>query len=129
MTRILLDTHAFIWWCGGSDRLTPTAEDAIANPSNQILVSAASLWEMATKIRIGKLVFPRMTGGPLLDEVRAETFDALAISPVHAELAGSLDHQHRDPFDRMLIAQAISERLTIVSNEALFDQFGVARIW
>jgi PIN domain nuclease of toxin-antitoxin system len=129
VTRILLDTHAFIWWCGGSTRLTPRATQAIADPGNEIFVSAACLWELATKIRIGKLVFPRTMGGLLLDEVHAERFSAMPISPVHAELAGSLDHHHRDPFDRMLIAQAISEDLTLVSNETLFDQFGVTRLW
>ena len=129
MTRILLDTHAFLWWCGGSSRLSSAAQQAISNPTNEIFVSAACLWELATKIRIGKLIFPRPTGGPLLDEVHAERFTALPISAVHAELAGSLDHQHSDPFDRMLIAQAISEHLTLVSNEALFDCFGVTRLW
>lgn len=129
MTRILLDTHAFLWWCGGSSRLSPTAQAAVANPANDVFVSAACLWELATKIRIGKLVFPRSLGGTLLDEVRAERFSALPISPAHAELAGSLDHDHRDPFDRLLIAQALSERYTLVSNETLFDSFGVTRLW
>jgi PIN domain nuclease of toxin-antitoxin system len=127
--RLLLDTHTLIWWVAGDAALSATARDAIGNPDNEILVSAASAWEIATKHRLGKLA----EAGPLaidfLDAIADEGFRGLSIGIRDGEAAGRLPGPHRDPFDRMLIAQALAESLTLVSNELLFDRYGVARLW
>lgn len=127
--RLLLDTHALLWWAGGTAALSRRARAAIADGSNAVLVSAASAWEMATKHRLGKLP----GAGPLLDRLidylEDQGFAALGISVPHARHAGTLPGVHRDPFDRMLVAQAQLENLTLVSNERLFDRYGVRRLW
>jgi PIN domain nuclease of toxin-antitoxin system len=127
--RLLLDTHAFIWWVAGNPSLSQIARAAIDDPHNDVLVSAASAWEIATKHRIGKLP----SAGPLAADVEAaiagQGFVELPITTRHAQLAGSLPGPHRDPFDRMLIAQAILEGAVLLSNEAQFDAHGVNRLW
>ncbi|WP_324749350.1 type II toxin-antitoxin system VapC family toxin [Sphingomonas sp. LY54] len=127
--RLLLDTHALLWALEASPKLSPKATQAIAESDDGILVSAASIMEIALKHRLGKLpdaarlvanwqvVFGNLAAEPL------------SVSVEHAALAGSLDIPHKDPFDRLLIAQARIEGVPIVSNEKLFDAFGVARIW
>lgn len=127
--RLLLDTHALIWWYQGNERLSLKARTAIDHADNAVCVSPVSAFEMATKARLGKL--------PEIDELlrdlpgylAAENFDVVPVSLRHAELAGDLPIPHRDPFDRLLIAQAQVEQAWFVSNEALFDQFGVRRLW
>lgn len=127
--RILLDTHALLWWLVGDERLSQQARGAIADTDNEIFVSAASAWEVATKFRIGKLP----DAGPLAvdfgREVRAQGFLPLAVTLEHGAAAGALPGAHRDPFDRMLIAQARSERMALISNESLFDDYEITRIW
>lgn len=127
--RVLLDTHALLWWLAGDASLTPTARSAIADETNEIFVSAASAWEVSTKYRIGKL--PR--AGPLVVDfsriLAGQGFMALPISIDHAQLAGSLRSEHRDPFDRMLAAQAMTEKMAWVSNEAAFDGLPIVRVW
>ncbi|MEN2787724.1 type II toxin-antitoxin system VapC family toxin [Sphingomonas qilianensis] len=127
--RLLLDTHALAWWFEDSDRLGDQARAAIEAGANDVLVSAVSVFEMSLKHRSGK--WPEMAS--LLDDLNgyilSERFDVLPLSMAHAQLAGSLPIPHRDPFDRLLIAQAQIEQTTLVSNEALFDQFGVRRLW
>lgn len=102
---------------------------AIAEPANDVLVSAASIWEVATKVRLGKLSFARAEDQDLVRIVEDERFEHLAITSRHAQMAGFLEHEHRDPFDRMLIAQALADHLVLVSNETLFDRFSVPRLW
>src|SRR5262249_45595035 len=123
--RLLLDTHALIWWVTDDTALSKAAWDAIADPASEVLASAASAWEIATKHRIGKL--PQ--AGPLAQDfagsIAAEGFTGLPIGVSDGEIAGRLPGPHRDPFDRMLIAQALAGRLTLVSNERLFDRYGV----
>ena len=127
--RILLDTHTFVWWFAGDRRLSRRAQTAIASKRNTIHVSAASAWEIATKHRIGRL--PEV--GPLLQDMQAhiaaQGFIALDITVDHAQRAGSLPGDHRDPFDRLLAAQAQADRLTIASNDEAFDDLGVERLW
>jgi PIN domain nuclease of toxin-antitoxin system len=127
--RVLLDTHALLWWLAGDRHLTLKAKRAIADEANEIFVSAASAWEVATKVRIGKLPHAGPLAVDFAREVRQQQFTALPISLEHAQVAGSMVSTHRDPFDRMLIAQALEEKMAIVSNESLFDTFGVQRIW
>ena len=127
--RVLLDTHALLWWLAGDSNLSINARHAIADPANEIFVSTASAWEVSTKFRIGKLPGAGPLGVDFAREVRQQGFVALAISLEHAQVAGALVGDHRDPFDRMLIAQAREEKMALVSNDAVFDAFDVQRVW
>ena len=127
--RILIDTHAFLWWLAGDRRLSEAARDAIRNPDNSVLVSAASAWEITTKHRLGKLPGAAPVAGDVMAAIEDHGFDPLAITVAHAERAGRLPGPHRDPFDRMLIAQSLAHDLPLLSNESLLDRYGVRRIW
>ncbi len=127
--RILLDTHALLWWLSGDSQLPVLVREAIADSDNEVFVSAASAWEVTTKHRIGKLPD---AGGVAVDfarEVRQQGFIPLPITLEHAQAAGALSGNHRDPFDRMLIAQAREERMALISNESAFDQYEITRLW
>ena len=119
--KLLLDTHALLWWLADLD-LEPHARAAIEDPDNLVVVSAASVWEIAIKRSLGKL----RTGSDLLGAIGAAGFEPLAISLQHAEVAGSLPPHHRDPFDRMLIGQAQVQDLTIVTRDAAFEPYGTS---
>ncbi|CAD5295043.1 PIN domain protein [Bosea sp. 62] len=127
--RLLLDTHALIWWLAGDEALSSRAREAIEDEGNSIAVSAASAMEIATKFRIGKLP----DAAPLAQDFEAiiadQGFIELAITVLHALRAGEMNIAHKDPFDRFLIAQAQSEDMVLISNEALFDGFAVKRLW
>jgi PIN domain nuclease of toxin-antitoxin system len=128
--RLLLDTHAFLWWVFADPKLSRTARAAISDDvENSVFVSAASAWEIATKYRIGKLSDARVVAEDISSAISGEGFSPLAVSVLHAERAGRLVGHHRDPFDRMLIAQAISEDLVLLSNERAFEAYGVKRLW
>lgn len=127
--RLLLDTHTFLWWLAGEDTLSAAARAAISDDSNHVFISAASTWEIATKHRIGKLPGVATIVSDLDRTIVDQGFVGLPISLRHGQVAGSLPGPHRDPFDRMLIAQAMLESLTLVSNERLFDAYGVGRLW
>jgi len=127
--RILLDTHAFLWWLAGNPRLVETARRAIADDANDVLISAASAWEIATKYRLGMLPEADALADDIRGSIADQGFDELAVSVSDAERAGRLAGPHRDPFDRMLIAQALARDLAIVSNERAFDRYGVNRLW
>lgn len=127
--RLLLDTHALIWWLAGDEALSLRAREAIADEANSVAVSAASAMEVATKHRIGKLPYAALLAQDFEAIIAGQGFDELAISVRHARLAGEMNIAHKDPFDRLLIAQAQAEDMTLVSNEALFDGFAVKRIW
>lgn len=125
---LLLDTHALIWHAFQDGRLPQTVRESIAQPEEVVFVSAASAWEIATKARRGAL-----PAGALATDfvavVRQAGFRVLAIGAQDAQDAGGLPEHHRDPFDRMLIAQARRRGLVLVSNEAVFDAYGVQRLW
>ena len=118
---LLLDTHALLWWLTDDARLPSPARAAIAEPARRVLVSAASLWEIATKHRLGKLGEADAFLRDAVGVIARESFEPLPVTLPHALLAGTLDTPHRDPFDRMLVAQALLDDLVLVSNEALFD--------
>ncbi|MBV9337027.1 MAG: type II toxin-antitoxin system VapC family toxin [Solirubrobacterales bacterium] len=126
--KLLLDTHALIWWAIDDPNLSRRVRALLGRPGHTVYVSAASAWEIATKARLGKLQWPEEAGS-VESYIRLQGFDALPISVEHAERAGNLAIAHRDPFDRMLIAQATTQSLVLASNEALFDGFGVRRLW
>ena len=126
MRRLLPDTHAFLWWLSDSRRLKRDARTAISETSALVHVSAATIWEIAIKTRLGKV----NPGTKHLDqEIAANQFSELAISARHALAAGNLPLYHDDPFDRMLIAQAQLEDLTIVTHDETFGQYKVAVLW
>lgn len=126
---LLLDTHVLLWWLDGDPRLSEPAQAAIADPSRSVLVSAASACEITTKHRLGKLPGAAEVARDVRGCVAGQGFDELSITLADAERAGRLPGPHRDPFDRMLIAQAQGRDLALVSNEALFDGYGVRRLW
>lgn len=126
--RALLDTHTFLWWLDGDRRLAAAARDLIGKADNEILVSAASAWEICTKVRIGKLPGAKIVAATLPRCISSQGFEPLAITVVHAQRAGALPGPHRDPFDRMLIAQSQVENLPLVSNDRIFDPYGVVRL-
>jgi PIN domain nuclease of toxin-antitoxin system len=127
--RLLLDTHAFLWWLAGDEALSVAARTAIADEANDVFVSAASTWEIATKHRLGKLPGVVAIVADLAAAIDEQSFIGLAISLRHGQVAGALPGPHRDPFDWMLIAQAILEHLVLVSSEDSFDAYGVGRLW
>ena len=127
--RLLPDTHTLIWWFEGSRRLSPQARRAMEDDTNVVLISAASAWEIATKYRLGRLPGAAALARDVPGAIASQGFAELPITVADAVRAGSLPGPHRDPFDRMLIAQAQARDLVLVSNETLFDQYGVRRLW
>ena len=127
--RLLLDTHAFLWWLAGSLSLSRVARAAIDDEHNDIFVSAATAWEVATKFRIGKLAEASVIAADVAGCIEDQGFFELPVTVAHGQLAGALPGPHKDPFDRMLMAQAMAENLVLVSNERLFDAYGVKRLW
>jgi len=127
--RLLLDTHALIWWLVGMPALSSPARLAMGDPENEIFVSAASTWEIATKHRLGKLPIVAHIMQDLSGAIARQDFVSLPVTLHHGQTAGALPGPHRDPFDRMLMAQAILENLVLVSNEQVFDAYGVSRLW
>ncbi|HVA13956.1 MAG TPA: type II toxin-antitoxin system VapC family toxin [Stellaceae bacterium] len=123
--RLLLDTQAFLWWMANSSRLTREARAEISDPQNQVLFSIASAWEISIKRSLGKLRAPEN----LAEALASESFDLLGIGLAHIEALDRLDHHHRDPFDRILIAQAGVERVKLVSGDAIFRRYGVDILW
>ena len=127
--RLLLDTHAFLWWVADSAELSSRARRAIAARKNECFVSLASCWEMAIKVSIGKLTLAAPVERFLAEQVAENLVQLLHIDLAHTARAAALPWHHRDPFDRMLAAQARHERLTIVSADAVFRKYGVTRVW
>jgi PIN domain nuclease of toxin-antitoxin system len=126
---LLLDTHALLWWLDGDASLSQIAREAIADEANEIFLSAALAWEITTKHRLGKLPGAAPVAADVGACVSRQGFLELPIMMAHAQKAGSLAGPHRDPFDRMLIAQAMLESLVLVSNELAFDDYGMRRLW
>ena len=126
---MLLDTHTFLWWIADSARLSPRAHRAIADHANRVFVSAATAWEVATKHRIGKLPEATSLTLDVAGVIASQGFEELPITVSDAERSGRLPGHHRDPFDRMLAAQALRRDLAIVSADRALDQFAVQRVW
>ncbi|VFN04187.1 MAG: PIN domain nuclease, a component of toxin-antitoxin system (PIN domain) [Candidatus Kentron sp. G] len=127
--RVLLDTHALLWWFTDDDRLSETAREIIANEENEIFVSAASAWEIATKQRIGKLDDVPQAAERFSELVDADGFLHLPITYLHSLRAGGYPNEHRDPFDRMLAAQSELDKLTLVTKDPAFGRFGTRTLW
>jgi len=127
--QVLLDTHAFLWWLAGDPQLSAPAKAAIADEANEIFVSAVSAWEIATKFRLGKLPGAQAVAANIAAIIADQGFAELPITVPHGQLAGSLASPHKDPFDRMLIAQSMLDRMPLISIEPVFDRYGIQRIW
>ncbi|WP_425994069.1 type II toxin-antitoxin system VapC family toxin [Caulobacter sp. DWR1-3-2b1] len=127
--RFLLDTHALLWFLAGSENLPTVVRAVLQDDAHEVFVSAVSAMEVTTKFRLGKLPSAGVLANRFEATVTEKGFLSLPISLVHAERAGSLPIPHKDPFDRLLIAQGIVEEMTLVSNETMFDGFGVGRFW
>jgi PIN domain nuclease of toxin-antitoxin system len=128
VTKILLDTHALIWWLEGGAKLSPAARRIIADPEASVLVSSASAWEIATKHHAGKFRVPDLIKN-FEGRVQREGFVELPISIEHAVKAAALPGSHKDPFDRVLIAQSQLEDAAIVTRDPLFRKYAVQCIW
>ena len=129
MKQLLLDTHVLLWALGEPEKLSRRAKKAIESAEDDLLVSAASAWEIATKFRLGKLPMAAelvRTYAASLAQLRASE---IPITSAHALRAGGMAGDHRDPFDRVIAAQALSEKLTLVTADPIFSQLGVAVTW
>ena len=121
--RLLLDTHVLLWWLSDDRKLAKNARDIIANPDNDVLVSSASAWEISIKAALGRL---EIELDNLENAIVRNSFRPLPIGTQHALTAGRLPNLHRDPFDRMLVAQASVEELRLVSHDRVFERYGLA---
>lgn len=126
MIRLLLDTHAFVWWLTDDPALGEKAREAIADPGAVVYVSAASIWEIAIKAQLGRI---DILDADLVAEIAANDFAELPIAARHADRAGRLPPHHADPFDRMLVAQAQLEGLVCVTRDPTFEAYGVPVLW
>jgi PIN domain nuclease of toxin-antitoxin system len=122
--RLLLDTHVFLWWKVNDSRLVDPARTAIANAA-LVMVSAASAWEIAIKSQLGKLVMPEN----FAKGVEESGFEKLPIGFEHTQAIANLPHHHKDPFDRMLVAQAIIEKLTLVTHDRVLEAYNIPIVW
>lgn len=126
---LLLDTHTIAWWSEGGSDLPTKVREAIGDPDNIVFVSAVSSYELALKYRLGKWPAAEFLAANLEALIEQQGFMPLPLTFAHARTAGELPPVHRDPFDRMLAAQAMVENLTLVSIDAQLDLFGVRRLW
>lgn len=129
MGRLLLDTHTFLWWIDDAPELSETARQAISNADNECFISVASCWEMAIKSSLGKLSLSKPVDRFVLEQITENGFLMLNIELRHAAKVESLPFHHRDPFDRLLIGQAISDKLTLVTADRMFSHYEVPQIW
>jgi PIN domain nuclease of toxin-antitoxin system len=127
--NILLDTHAFLWFIAGSDELSDKARELIEDENNRIFLSAASLWEMAIKVSLGKLTLSEPFETLIPEQLALNGLEILDITIAHTTQVANLPFHHRDPFDRLIIAQALEEQLPVISVDNAFDEYGVTRIW
>ena len=127
--RLLLDTHAFLWFIMGSANLSADARVLIENPANDRLLSVASLWEIAIKTSLGKLTLSAPFDELIPSQLKLNGIDLLNINVDHLSTLTTLPFHHRDPFDRLVTAQAIVEKLPVISLDGAFDTYGVTRHW
>ena len=127
--RLLLDTHALLWFIGNDPQLSGPARQNIENPAHDKFVSAASLWEMALKIGLGKLALPRPFSEVFPQQLEVNGFELLPISCAHLNQNILLPFHHRDPFDRLLIAQALTDDMSIVTRDLEFSKYQTKILW
>jgi PIN domain nuclease of toxin-antitoxin system len=127
--QLLLDTHVLLWWVADDPKLSTLAKTLISNPDNDCYISAATAWELAIKTGQGKLNLQTTVSSYVTRHLQANAFTWLDIKLAHIDCVENLPHHHKDPFDRLLIAQAKAERLQIISADTAFDPYGQARLW
>jgi len=127
--RLLLDTHTFIWAATLDEKLSPKARKLLLESNNELFFSTASIWEMAIKSSIGKLILQQPIEQIINEQIQINGLKILNIESAHALAVASLPWHHRDPFDRLLISQSKLERLTILGRYSVMDAYGVDRIW
>jgi PIN domain nuclease of toxin-antitoxin system len=127
--NLLLDTHAFLWFCQDEPALSAAAKTLIENPANRKLVSVASCWEIAIKAGLGKMKLGEPRASYIPAALARTGFDLLPITVAHATGVEGLPLHHRDPFDRLLVAQVIAEGIAIISRDAILDAYGITRFW
>ena len=127
--QVLLDTQAFLWWVFADSRLSRGASRVVADEDNDCLISLASAWELAIKAASGKIKLKEPVARFIPSELRANGFSMLDIRFSHISMIEQLPPHHRDPFDRLIIAQALTEALPVVSIDSAFDSYGLERIW
>lgn len=127
--QLLLDTHAFLWWIDDAPALSKKARAAIGKAGNECFVSLASCWEMAIKASLGKLTLSQPLDRFIPEQLAANGFQLLDLDFRHVSRVATMPFHHRDPFDRLLVAQASAEKLTVVSADAAFDAYDLSRLW
>ena len=127
--RALLDTHAFLWWIDDDARLSAPARGVIADGENQILLSVVSVWEILVKAGLGRLVIEEPVAERVSEQIEANAFEVLPIHLRHALRLTDLPSLHRDPFDRMLVAQALEEGLTVISGDRALSDYPIRLVW
>lgn len=127
--RVILDTHAFLWWIADDPQLSTKARDIIANADNEVFLSAASGWEIAIKARLGRLVLPDRPDRFIPDQLARNRIESLPVEMSHALRVGNLPEIHRDPFDRIIIAQAMIEKMSILTKDKEIPKYKVKVVW
>ncbi len=127
--RVLLDTHAFIWWVIDDSQLSNAARECIANPDNDVFLSVASAWEIVIKVNIGKLILPEPPLVYIPSRLSSNQFESLPIQLNHVLQVAALPNHHRDPFDRILVAQSQVEQMPILTIDNLIAQYSVSIVW
>lgn len=127
--KLLLDAHTFLWFINADNRLSAVARSLIENPNNESVVSAATLWEIAIKASLGRLRLTLPFDQLMSDQLERNGFQVLEIQNEHLRILVDLPFHHRDPFDRLLVAQAIAEKIAIVSADVALDAYDVKRLW
>lgn len=127
--NLLLDTHAFLWFVGGDKSLSRSAREAIEDPGNSCFLSMASAWELSVKSSLGKITFSEPFESFLPEQLKLNGFDLFNIGWRHIAQVHSLPYHHRDPFDRLIISQALVEAIPIVGRDPEFDAYGVSMVW
>jgi PIN domain nuclease of toxin-antitoxin system len=127
--KVLIDTHVLIWWTGDTNQLSPLVRDMLADSQNELILSIVSIWEMQIKISLGKLSLQMDLPTLVEDEVSRNIFSLLPIELKHIYGLNDLPLHHKDPFDRLLIAQSMLEKMPIISIDEKFDAYGVQRLW
>ena len=127
--NLLIDTHTFLWFIAGSEKLSNQAKNLIEDETNQVYLSVASLWELANKVSLGKLSFSEPFEDFIPEQLNNNSIELLGIDTRHASKVASLPFHHRDPFDRLLVAQALSNEIPMISADEMLDLYGINRIW
>ena len=127
--KLLLDTHTFLWWITDNPRMSPKARDVVEDAGNEIFFSAASGWEIAIKARLGRLHLPENPSSYLTKQLTMNAIQSLAITMSHSLYVFNLPDIHKDPFDRIIVAQAILENMPLLTKDCMLTEYGIQVIW